>query len=163
MSRSLILVLCTGNTCRSPMGEHLLRHALKAEPEPLNQLPVVSAGISAMSGDEASLNSQRAMQKAGLSLAEHRSRYLRQELLDETWMVLAMTSAHLDLLEGLYENLPPHRHRFRDFLDDSTASPEVPDPFGGPLDEYIACRDSLVEAIPGIIKHLKTLELPKNR
>jgi protein-tyrosine phosphatase len=52
--RNLILTICTGNTCRSPMAEKLLQHALAAEGEPLNQLTVASAGVAAGEGSPAS-------------------------------------------------------------------------------------------------------------
>ena len=48
-----LVVVCTGNTCRSPMAAQLLRHALAAEEEPLKSLEVVSAGVSAFAGDSA--------------------------------------------------------------------------------------------------------------
>ena len=45
-----ILIVCTGNICRSPMGEGLLKHALAGQPEPLQSLKVISAGVSTGSG-----------------------------------------------------------------------------------------------------------------
>jgi protein-tyrosine-phosphatase len=45
--RNLILTVCTGNVCRSPMAEKLLQHALAAEGAPLDQLNVESAGVAA--------------------------------------------------------------------------------------------------------------------
>ena len=45
-----ILVVCTGNICRSPMGAALLQHALAAQPEPLRSLKVVSAGVASRTG-----------------------------------------------------------------------------------------------------------------
>ena len=51
-----ILIVCTANICRSPMGEGLLRHALAAEPEPLRSLKVLSAGVAARDGEPVSEN-----------------------------------------------------------------------------------------------------------
>ena len=45
--RNLILTICTGNVCRSPMAEKLLQHALAGQGAPLNQIEIVSAGVAA--------------------------------------------------------------------------------------------------------------------
>ena len=47
VKRDHVIMLCTGNICRSPMAEKLLQHALAAEEAPLNQIQVVSAGVAA--------------------------------------------------------------------------------------------------------------------
>ena len=45
--RNLILTICTGNVCRSPMAEKLLQHALAVEGAPFDQLSIESAGVAA--------------------------------------------------------------------------------------------------------------------
>ena len=70
--RSVIMV-CSGNTCRSPMAEALLRRMLPG-------VDVSSAGLYAMNGMPASDGAQREMARRGLSLANHRSRQLTREM-----------------------------------------------------------------------------------
>ena len=58
------------------MAERLLKHALAAENGPLSEFEVISAGVSAFPGDQASRNAVKAMKKVGLDLSDHRSRPL---------------------------------------------------------------------------------------
>lgn len=151
-----ILFVCTANICRSPMAEHLLRHALAAEPEPLKSTPVISAGISAREGDGPSENSVFALRKVGLDLERHRSRPLTQSLLDEALAVFCMTETHRAMIEINFHPVPAHVYLMRQFMRD-TSEPEIPDPYGLAMKHYEACRDSMVEAIPALVEFLRTL------
>ena len=151
--QKVITVVCTGNICRSPMAERLLRHALEKESEPLRSLKVISAGVSAFPGDAASRNAVKAMQKVGLDLSDHRSRPLSDEVLDISDLILTMTSGHMEIIRMQNPNLAVPVYRFREWI--GKGSREVPDPFGGSLDSYLDTRDSLVEAVPSIVKYLK--------
>lgn len=150
--KRVITVVCTGNVCRSPMGERLLAHALAAVND-LADIRVLSAGTAAFPGDNASINSQVAMRKVGLDLSGHRSHPLTDQLLEISDLVLTMTSGHRDVIELQSPDLNVPVYRFREWMD--VGSKEVPDPFGGPLDIYLETRDSLVEAIPSIVKFIK--------
>jgi len=136
------------------MGERLLAHGLAAEPSPLNQLKIVSAGISAYTGDPASANSVKAMQSVGLDLQDHQSQQISQELIDEAFAIFCMTQTHRALIEVHFQYVPKHLYLFRELMPEG-ASIEIPDPFGRSLPEYEACRDSMVEAVPSILQFLR--------
>mgnify|MGYP001227056142 CR=1 FL=1 len=152
----LVIVVCTANICRSPMGEKLLQHALAAQPEPLRSLKVVSAGIAAARGQPATDNSVCALKKVGLDLTAHTSRPLTQELLDQAVAVFCMTESHRAMIELNFERVPKNLHLFREFLG-RDGDTEIPDPFGGNFREYESCRDSMVEAIPSLVKALRDI------
>jgi protein-tyrosine-phosphatase len=151
-----ILIVCTANICRSPMGEGLIRHALSAEAEPLKSLKVISAGVAAGENIEISENSVISLKKVGIDMADHLSQPVTQKLLDESLLVICMTESHRAMIQLQAEPPPKELRLFREFMP-REAEKEVPDPYGGPLKLYEICRDELVEAVPSLIAHIKTL------
>src|SRR5271170_6364301 len=111
-----ILVVCTGNICRSPMGAALLQHALGGQPEPLRSLKVVSAGVASRSGDPASANAVTALKKVGIDLKGHSSRPVTQALLDESLLVLCMTESHRDMIEITAQPVPERLFLFKEMM-----------------------------------------------
>ena len=115
--KHLVLILCTGNTCRSPMAECLLNASSKEYPI-LDKFTFQSAGVFAQDNQPASSNSQKAIEGKLLSLESHRSQQLTQELIDQAYMILGMTSSHIQQLEFQYERLPEKIFPFRQFAYD---------------------------------------------
>ena len=140
------------------MAAALLRHALAAEPEPLKSLPVISAGVSAMAGYPAATNAVQALKKVGITLADHRSQRVTQQMLNEALAVFCMTESHRAMLELDYDPLPQHLHLMRELMPGTEA--DIPDPFGMNLAAYEASRDAMVEAIPSIVGYLRLLLVP---
>ncbi len=151
-----ILIVCTGNICRSPMGQGLLAHALQAQPEPLRSLKVISAGVAAHTGEPISENSVVALRKVGIDISHLRSTGLTQQMLDDALVVFGMTESHRSIIRARARPAPEHLYLFRELMP-PPADPEIADPFGGPLKLYEACRDEMVEAIPSLLAYLKTL------
>jgi protein-tyrosine-phosphatase len=141
------------------MAAALLQHALKAEPEPLKSIRVESAGVAARNGEPVSDNSVTALKKVGLDIADHRSQPLTQRMLDEALAIICMTESHRAMIELQAEPVPKNLFLFRQFMKDA-ADKEIGDPFGGPIRLYEATRDEMVEAIPSLVAHLKTLIAP---
>jgi protein-tyrosine-phosphatase len=155
-----IVTVCTANTCRSPMAEALLRHALSAQPEPLKSWKIVSAGVAARSGEPVSSNSVSALKKVGLDIKSHRSQPLTRELVDDAIAILCMTESHRAMIQVTIDPVPRNVYLFREFMP-RAAEKEIGDPYGGNLADYEACRDEMVEAIPSLIEFLKELATKK--
>jgi protein-tyrosine phosphatase len=130
-----VLVTCSGNSCRSPMGEHLLRAALAARADgPDWLLPGVrSAGTHALPGQHASAHAVTALRDLGLDLSDHATRALTPELVASVDVVLCMGGGHVEAVRRL---LPPDASDAPVIELFDPAGSEVEDPFGGPLEEY---------------------------
>ena len=154
VERDTVTFVCTGNTCRSPMAEALLRATLVKRGQGLEKLKVASFGLAAESGLPASTNSFKAMQRIGLDVGAHRSRLLTQADVDRSVVIFGMSEAHLAALHSRFDSLPEFVLLLRDVLPDDVPR-DIPDPFGGPYREYEECRDSMVEAIPAMVEFLR--------
>jgi protein-tyrosine phosphatase len=116
-----ILIVCTGNICRSPMGEVLLR-ASSATSRP--GLTVSSAGLAALEGHPADPLAVTLMAERGLDLSAHRARQLTPELVGAADLILVMDAAQQRRLETLAPSARGRVHRLGRFGDF-----DIPDPF----------------------------------
>ncbi|MDD2708266.1 MAG: ribose 5-phosphate isomerase B [Verrucomicrobiae bacterium] len=148
-----ILFLCTGNICRSPMAEGLLRDFLKNDPE----YRVMSAGLGAVDGEPASAHAVRALNDLGIDLKKHRSRSVTLEMAQEADAIFVMTEGHRLHLLSLHPAAKVKTFLVREFEQGlSRAEREVPDPIGQSYSTYLECRDAIRSALPSLVHYLKT-------
>ena len=148
-----ITVICTANICRSPLGERLLAQALASDKSPLSELKVVSAGVAAAPGYEASAFSIEVLKQEGLDLSDHRSQPLTQQLVDESLFLLAMTESHRQIIDAIFKVREGQVRLFREFTK-PVRNQEIPDPFGGTLVLYKNTLNSVKDAIPSLVQFI---------
>src|SRR5262245_18256891 len=88
-----ILIVCTGNVCRSPIAEGLLRAALQARLGP-NAPAVSSAGTMGLSGSPPDPNSIDAAAERGVDISAHRARELSVDDVEAATLILGMSADH---------------------------------------------------------------------
>ncbi|MEM1304677.1 MAG: L-threonylcarbamoyladenylate synthase, partial [Planctomycetota bacterium] len=147
LSRYLVLIVCTGNTCRSPMGEALMRRRLAEElgcPDgevESKGIMVASAGLAAAGGSPPSFEAVGVLDDRGIDIKAHTSQQLTEQLVRHADLMLTMTRGHRDAIVAQWPDAAP---RTRLVVPDGG---DVSDPIGGPAEVYRACADQIDAAM----------------
>lgn len=133
-----ILLVCTGNTCRSPMAAALLSDMV-LQAGLADKIAVESAGIAA-GCQPASLQAQAVMRQAGLQLDKHCSAQLVPAKLAAADLILTMTVSHKRAAASMAPGMTGKIFTLAEFAGQAA---DVSDPFGGSEAEYRMCARQL--------------------
>jgi len=140
-----VLFVCTGNICRSPTAEGVLKEMARKEKLAVH---VESRGTHDYHvGEPPDERAQHHAKRRGYDLSAQRARHVAKNDFDEFDLIVAMDRGHLRLLERICP--AHHRAKLRPFLPDA----DVPDPYYGGADGFeqvldlveAACRNLLAE------------------
>ncbi|WP_026477361.1 low molecular weight protein arginine phosphatase [Alkaliphilus transvaalensis] len=148
-----ILLVCTGNTCRSSMAEALLKRLLEERTDHLKDIFVSSAGTYAVEGDRASSHAIIVMEERGLSLEEHRSSPLSQDLLEEADLVLTMTIGHKRAILQVVPYMEDKVYTLKEYIGDNSL--DITDPYGQSLEIYRKCSDEIYQCLSKLLDKLE--------
>ena len=131
----IVTFVCTGNTCRSPMGEAILQNLADKWGWDMR---VFSAGLYASIGSPVSENAREVLRYVfGIRNFFHSARPMTQDLFDSSDLVIGMTEGHARVLTerfGVYDKIV-------------SMPVDVGDPWGGDLAAYEICAQRIVEGI----------------
>ncbi len=134
-----ILLVCTGNTCRSPMAGAILQQL--AERDSLGEAVNIStAGIAAPIGSPASRAAADAMLRRGLALTYHEAKQVGFDDLAQSDLILTMTASQQEMLACGMPELSGKIFSLAAFIGEQG---DVVDPYGGGAPEYEACATLL--------------------
>lgn len=150
-----VLMVCTGNICRSPTAEGVLRHRL-AQAGLAHRVQVDSAGTHDYHvGEPPDERSCQHAARRGYDLSRLRARQLREADFQRFDLLLAMDRGHLALLRE--DCPPPLRHKLRPFMEFAPAGypREVADPYYGGRAGFEAVLGQVEAACDGLLQHLR--------
>ena len=140
-----ILFVCTGNTCRSPLAEYLLKE--KAG----DQLSVKSAGVTAWPGVPISQGTADVLDQRGIS-HQHFSQSVTADLVSWADVILTMTSSHKEMLSIKHPNASGKVHTLKGY---AATGGDIADPIGGPKEEYEQVGIELEQCIDELLEKWK--------
>ncbi len=156
LKRKKIVFVCTGNTCRSPMAEALLKD--KLERLGLKGFAVCSAGIKVVKGDGINPKSAQVLTEHGLPTAEFSATKLTPKLVREAFAIVSMTEKQKEYLMDFRwnalrkigeENIENNVYSFAEI-----SGYEVIDPYGKDVDCYRYVYQLLDDGVDALIDKL---------
>lgn len=152
-----ITVVCSGNICRSPMGEIILRKLL--DEAGLRGVVVTSGGTGGWHvGDGADRRAVHILRQHGYDGSSHRARQVDATWFAENDLILAADSGHLRALRRLAPD-PQAAQKvrlLRSFDPDAVAAgtTDVDDPWYGTAQDFQRCFDEVEAACGGVVAYV---------
>lgn len=140
-----VLFVCTGNTCRSPMAAAVTNAYCGGH------VKAFSAGLAVFEGMQISQNAVTALENAGIKATPdnnypfHTATAINKKLIEDCDRVYGISSAHTARLITAF---PEYASKLECMPSD------IPDPFGGDLDDYERCLDEIIKCVKEIF-HLE--------
>ncbi|HVP57435.1 MAG TPA: low molecular weight protein arginine phosphatase [bacterium] len=149
-----VLFVCSGNTCRSPMAEAILKAELAAgrRAAEFAGVRVVSAGLDVIPGDKVSREAVRAVKLLGLTMARRGARRLADDRVSSADLVLTMTPSQRERIIAQWPGAEEKTFVLSEFSGSDRGG--IEDPLGGSDRVYSDCARRLASEIKRLLPRL---------
>lgn len=140
MNFSRLLIVCTGNICRSPVAAALLKKRLSNT--------VTSAGLGALVGQGVDPLAAALAEQSGLDVSEHQARQITQEMIREADLILVMSARQRRAIDQLAPAATGKTMLFGRWLGESSikGGEDIPDPYRKSFEVFEHVHRQLIRA-----------------
>ena len=143
----LLVFICTGNVCRSPMAEGLLRSALSE----YDEIQVESAGLGAVVGHPADDHALALMKELGEDISAHRARQIHPDMVKDADLVLVMEAGHKRAIDDADPTARGKVYRLGEWQNR-----DIDDPYRQPRAAFADALEDIQEGVASWVEKLRT-------
>jgi protein-tyrosine-phosphatase len=147
-----LLFVCTGNICRSPMAEGMMKALLP--PVPNRRITVLSAGTHAADGLPAETRAVHAALEYGADIGGHRSQAVDGSMVARADLILVMERRQARFIRSTARVAPKTLRMLGEFAG-GEGTHEIPDPYGGSFGVYRRRAQTIRGCLDGVIDYIR--------
>ena len=147
-----ILFVCTGNICRSPFAEGLLKKLVQKKG--LNDIVIDSAGLLALPGNNATSLAQRVSAEYDVDLSDHISKSVKEDIVNRSDFILVMENSHAKDLLYAFPEAEDKVFLIRRFARFGSEDRGIADPYGLNYEAYRFCFLDIQDGVSGLTEYL---------
>lgn len=150
-NKKKLLFICTGNICRSPMAEYLMKQKLGEN----SDWEISSAGLFASTGVPASLKALNVLRQRGIEMRAHRSRMLTLDMVKEADIIVVMTELQFAQLTAMYPFAENKTFVLGQFAEGEI---DINDPIGLTDEVYEDICKRIEQCLNGLLEFIKQMD-----
>ena len=149
------MFICTGNICRSAMGEALMKFYVENDEKLKDNIEVYSCGVFAEDGDMPTYNALEVMREYGVDMSKHRATNIRNSKIKDMDVILCATSSHKSTVTQMYPELKEKVYTIKEYAkyDETGNDISIKDPWGYDIEIYRHCAKELDKCICNILNN----------
>ena len=155
-----ILFVCTGNICRSPFAEGLLKKLMQKKG--LDDIVIDSAGLLALPGNSASSLAQKVAAEYDVDLSGHIAKSVKEDIIAGSDLILVMENSHAKDLLDAFPEAEDKVFLIRRFARFGSRDRGIADPYGLNYEAYRFCFLDIQDCVSGLAEYARQKKLASN-
>ena len=155
-----ILFVCTGNICRSPFAEGLLKKLMQKKG--LDDIVIDSAGLLALPGNSASGLAQKVAAEYDVDLSGHIAKSVKEDIIAGSDLILVMENSHAKDLLDAFPEAEDKVFLIRRFARFGSRDRGIADPYGLNYEAYRFCFLDIQDCVSGLAEYARQKKLASN-